>query len=114
MSARLRRPAHLRGEAWEEVFLIKLGYRPASAWRRWFVCREDGWFSVIYDGRSELVGLTCFDRLAGARRFAEQADGFIDHTRPLEEQRDLGLVLHRLALHISGCRPALRLVEGGR
>lgn len=59
--------------------------------------------------------LTEFDSLRCARRFCEAIEGLTDWSRPQDElaaDHDLGLAMHRVALRITGGRPALRVVTG--
>ena len=82
-----------------------------SAWGRWGIRHARGRRYVVY----LICGarLTEFDSLRCARRFCEAIDGLTDWSRPdadLRADHELGLALHRAALHITGGRPVLRIV----
>jgi hypothetical protein len=89
---------------WEvALFPTDDGPRYGSAWGRWGVRHGRGRRYRVY-----LIGsgaLTEFGLLQHARRFCEAIDELTDWSRPLAElqqDRDLGLQMHRLALDITG------------
>jgi hypothetical protein len=84
-----------------------------SAWRNWAIhYRRPRAFIVIHlpSGRR----LTEFDRLAIARRFCEAVDWLLDWSvdNPVINP-ELGLLMHREALRLTGARPDLRTIKGG-
>jgi hypothetical protein len=91
------------------------GYRHGSIWGRWGIYKAGRLFAVVHIPSGAV--LTCFDRLRIARRFCEAIDPLTDWSRPGEELRlddDLGQLLHREALRLTGRRPEFQIIDGGR
>jgi hypothetical protein len=86
-----------------------------SVWgQHWGIHRSaDKWFVVTH--LPSRRRLTQFDRLRIGRRFCETIDGLTDWDTPTPSAAtDLQLQIHRTALRLTGSRPALRVLAGGR
>jgi hypothetical protein len=85
-------------------------------WRNWGVAGGSGVWSVSHLPTGRYV--TSFSgggrtaRSVG-KRFCEEANRLAAWTAPLVDDPNIGLRLHRIALRLSGGRPALRLLQGG-
>jgi hypothetical protein len=85
------------------------GWRYGSFWRNWGIRYRRKWVVThLPSGRR----LTEFDKLRIARRFCEAIDELSDWSSPTPSTKSVGHGIRRIALHLTGSRPDLRIVGG--